>query len=408
MEGTRMPRKRSHASRRLEDAVLTSPFKVGGVVEPPYFVGREIELKKLTADLKNLAQNYLILAPRRYGKSSLLHNLKRRVQSQRKLLVPYVNCLEVTSYGDFYRVTIAALLGAYEKQAKLAGLWETFASVFKEKLLAASRRLEEISGNIGEIGKVYLKFREAEVDEKVLVKEAFRFFGEFAEEKELGIVFLLDEFQEIAAFNDYLFKLFKEAMDHSPRVRYFFSGSSVELLSEIFLKPRSPLYLMTAKHFMEPLQKAEVVQFVKERLQEFDMTISDPAAEFLYELTGGIPFYVQKMGLMAFQHASLSDDTQITQDTIRKSFTSMLDELEGEFEVRWLSRFSVLQRKIVKALALTGEARLTKLARELNYKSSDISSSLSRLKDMMIVTKSKKGHYILTDQVFQAWLTQYQ
>jgi hypothetical protein len=24
------------------------PFKVGGIVEPPYFVGRESELKKLT------------------------------------------------------------------------------------------------------------------------------------------------------------------------------------------------------------------------------------------------------------------------------------------------------------------------------------------------------------------------
>lgn len=277
-----------------------------------------------------------------------------------------------------------------------------------EKILAASRRLEEIGGSIGEIGKFYLKFRESEVDEKDLVNEAFRFFGEFANEKRLGTVFLLDEFQEIAVFNGHLFKLFKEAMDSHPQVRYFFSGSSVELLSEIFLKPKSPLYLMTAKHFMEPLQKEETVRFVRERMEGCGTAISSTAAGLLYELTGGIPFYVQKLGLIAFQHASLHGFRQVGPGIVRKSFTLMLNELESEFEIRWLSRFSFLQRKIVKALALAEEMRLTELARFLNYKPSDISSSVVRLKDMMLVTKHESGTYGLTDRVFQQWLAQQQ
>jgi AAA+ ATPase superfamily predicted ATPase len=384
------------------------PFKVGGIVEPPYFVGREIELKKLASDIESVAQNYLILAPRRYGKSSLLHNLKRCVQDKSQLLVPNVNCLELTSYSDFYKVLMATLLGEYERKAKLKGLWAKFTSVFKEKPLAALRHVEEIGGSIADIGTLYLKFRESELDEKELASAAFRFFGSFAKENKLSIVFLLDEFQEIAAFDGHLFKLFKEAMDRHPHVRYFFSGSSVELLSEIFLMPKSPLYLMTAKHFMEPLQKREVIQFVAKRLKDCDITISSAAAELLYDLTGGIPFYVQKLGLIAFQEARFHEYGQLSSEIIRQAFSSMLDELEGEFEVRWLSRFSVLQRKIVKALAVVGEAHLTEVAHQVSYKPSDISSSLSRLKAMMIVAKRQNGSYALTDTVFQRWLAQHQ
>jgi len=85
-----MSRTQFQANRKLTDTGNRSPFQVGGAVEPPYFVGREKELKKLSMDLKGLAENYLILAPRRYGKSSLLRNLKRQNENRKGLLVPYV------------------------------------------------------------------------------------------------------------------------------------------------------------------------------------------------------------------------------------------------------------------------------------------------------------------------------
>ena len=44
---------------------MEAPFKVGGVVEPPYFAGRERDVKVLARSAKNLDQHYLILAPRR-------------------------------------------------------------------------------------------------------------------------------------------------------------------------------------------------------------------------------------------------------------------------------------------------------------------------------------------------------
>lgn len=54
-----------------------------------------------------------------------------------------------------------------EGKARLPGLWEKFRLVFSTGIL---RALEEIGGTIGEWGKVYPRFHEAEVDEKALVR----------------------------------------------------------------------------------------------------------------------------------------------------------------------------------------------------------------------------------------------
>jgi AAA+ ATPase superfamily predicted ATPase len=381
-----------------------APFKVGGVVEPPYFVGREDELKKLAQDLKGLTQNNLIVAPRRYGKSSLLHNLKLRVREEKDLLVPYVNCREMAGYADFYRITVAALLSEYERKRKISGLWAKFKAIFKEGLLKAARRLEEIGGSIAELGQVYLKFREEEADEKELVRAAFRSFRTLAEEEGLKIVFLLDEFQEIAAFNEYIFNLFKKELDLPSKVRYFFSGSSMSMLQEIFLREDSPLYLMVAKHYMGPLKPQEVADFVQGRLKQAGISIGRETATLFHELTGGIPFYIQKLGLIAFQQALLEGKESIREADIKRSFVAMLDELDGEFEVRWLTRFSNLQRQILRALAELEEGRLSEIASHMGRKPSDISSSVGRLKEMMIIAKGEDNHYYIVDRVFHAWL----
>jgi AAA+ ATPase superfamily predicted ATPase len=382
-----------------------APFKVGGVVEPPYFVNREKELQRLAQDLRDLSQNYLILAPRRYGKSSLLHNLRLQVKDEEDLLVPYVNCREIASYTDFYRITVAAVLQEYERKRRVSGLWKKFRVIFQERILQAVRRLEEIGGSIQELGQVYLQFREEEVDERALVRAAFQFFRRLAEEKGLRIVLLLDEFQEVAAFNEYLFNVLKKELDLPSQVRYFFSGSSMSLPSEIFLQEKAPLYLMVGKHYMEPLAQEDVVAFVRERLQSVGITIEEDAAEWIYERSGGIPFYIQKLGLIAFHQALLQGASTLSQDDVQRAFAAMLDELDGEFEVRWLSRSSSLQRLILRALAEAGEARLSKVAQRVGRKPSDISSSVTRLKEMMILKKLPSGAYTIVDPVFAAWLT---
>lgn len=383
---------------------MESPFLVGGIVEPPYFVGRESELRALAENARTLAQNVLVLAPRRYGKSSLLHNLRQELEGETKLLVPYVNCRGMTRLSDFQRATVSSLLDEYERVSRIRGLLEVFRRALKEKTLSALRSVEEIGGSVGDVGQITLRFRENEIDELELVRGAFRFFRSFSEEREMRIVFLMDEFQEVASFNGALFNLLKKELDENARTRYVFSGSSVRMLSSIFLSEDAPLYLMVARHRMEALTKDDVVAFVASRLAVAGLHVSKSAGLLFHELTGGIPFYVQKLGLLVVQEVRLAEKTTVDALGVRRAFARMLDELDSEFETRWLSRFSSLQRRIVKALSELGEGSVTDIATSMGVERTDISSSLRRLRDMMMIQTNGEGSHALVDVVFGAWL----
>ena len=68
------------------------PFRFGQIVPPEYFVGRQVELATLVTDLR-AGVNVVLIAPRRYGKSSLL---MRAVEHLRQLDV-------LTAYVDLER-----------------------------------------------------------------------------------------------------------------------------------------------------------------------------------------------------------------------------------------------------------------------------------------------------------------
>ena len=379
------------------------PFIVGGRVEPPYFVGREKELTKLISDAQTLSQNNLILAPRRFGKTCLLHNVKIKAEEKRNLIIPEINCAEMTNCSDFYQLSIQAILKSYQEKFKIKGLLSIFMLIFTQKTISALRSIEKIGGSIAEVGEIYLKFREKEIDEKELLRACFDFMDRFTKEKNINLVLIYDEFQETNRFDSYLFKLLKSRMDFMERVRFFFSGSSMSLLDKVFLKPDSPLYMMVARHFMSSLDKEIVSQFVIERFTSCNLSINKSCADLFFELTGGIPFYIQKLGLMSYQNALLKGEVKIENQDVHISFKSMIEELDSEFEARFSSRFSELQRRILKTLSFTKFQRMKQIADALDKEAANISTSLQRMVESMILGKTDNSYYI-SDEVFRRWL----
>ena len=331
---------------------MEPPFKVGGLVAPPYFADRMHDLEVLERSARSLDQHFLILAPRRFGKTSLLLNLRQRLAAERSLLVPYVNCRDIAGPEDVYRLITRALLEELERKRRLTGIWTRFRTVFTEGIMRAMRALDGLGGEIGEWGKVYLQFREQEIDKNGLVRAAFSFPSRVAAEHQVGVVFLLDEFQEVAPFDGYIFSVLKKEMDQVGEVRYFFSGSSIRLIKKVFLREDSPLYLMVTRYRLGALPQDEAVKFLRERFSVVGLKSEGEALEHLYSLTGGIPFYLQKLGLILFQRALLRKDEGVDAEDVDVAFQEMVAELDGEFEVRWLSRFSQLQRRVLRACLL--------------------------------------------------------
>src|SRR3954470_20020459 len=58
-------------ARRRREPKVRNPFTYGDLVADESFTDRQIELKQLKSDILN-GQNVAVIAPRRYGKSSLV------------------------------------------------------------------------------------------------------------------------------------------------------------------------------------------------------------------------------------------------------------------------------------------------------------------------------------------------
>src|SRR3954454_23673393 len=70
---------------------MTNPFKYGPIARDESFTDRDAEVAELSADALN-GQDVVIFAPRRYGKTSLVHRVAQRLAT-RRALVAEVNLL---------------------------------------------------------------------------------------------------------------------------------------------------------------------------------------------------------------------------------------------------------------------------------------------------------------------------
>src|SRR5437899_12383127 len=91
------------------------PFRVGRLVSGDAFPDREADLLVLERELRG-GQNILIEAPRRFGKTSLILEVKRRLQAA-GIPVAYLDCMLVPSRARLADRLASAYLEAVKNPA---------------------------------------------------------------------------------------------------------------------------------------------------------------------------------------------------------------------------------------------------------------------------------------------------
>jgi len=381
----------------------SSAFKVGGFIEAPYFVDRDDELRHLYHDARTLSQSNVVIAPRRFGKTSLLRAVESRASEE--MLVSYINCLGMVDPVGFHDRVVEAVLHAFaSRHGRGKRLLVTWRDLLKKPVLGMRDALAEVGGSIEGMGAIRLKFRTREVDAQALLESALAFPERFAAEQDERILIILDEFQALVSLGDSIFSLLKEKMGSQKRVVYLFSGSSLRMLHEVFgQQGESPLYQMAGRLFLGEIPHSFVHRFYRERLREVHACeITPPALSQVTEHVGGIPYYFQKLGVSLEREITIHDKKKITTRDVERAFASLLEELAGDFQERWETRFTGQQRAILKALS-NGPMSVTETARLLETSPANISYNLSRQTEAMILTK-EDGRYRITDRVFATWL----
>lgn len=222
-------------------------FQYGSPVTGDYFYDRSAMRQQVSALLMN-KQNFMIKAPRRYGKTSIALEELRMIDPDHL----YIN-LQMIPRTD--------LLG--EKMVNYAFARAGYKGFFKQLRKNVMTLLREIKAiRLGsDFVDVAIEFFADETysDCERLVK-ALDILDGIAEQLEKTFYVVFDEFQEIERFacEGGILDLLRGTMQMHKHVCYVFLGSKPTLMRKIFENRKSPFYNFCRKMTLEPFALQEL------------------------------------------------------------------------------------------------------------------------------------------------------
>ncbi|HKH78593.1 MAG TPA: hypothetical protein VJ996_01150 [Solirubrobacteraceae bacterium] len=248
---------------------MVNPFRYSSPVDPRDMIDRKRELTELL-DLAEGAHNTRLVAPRRYGKSSLLHAVQE--EAEKLGMVPvYVNFFGVVTAGDIAdRIEVA-----YTEQLSgpLARWFDGVRATFRVG-----------GGPIPASAEVSVDARAQQplLERLALPRRLFEKQG-----KRCLVAF--DEFQDALTAHERIDAVIRSEIErHGDAASYVFAGSHVGMMRELFTDKRRAFYAQARKIDLHPLDPGDVAAFVAMRFQESGKSVGEALTPLL-ELTAGHP-----------------------------------------------------------------------------------------------------------------------
>ena len=375
------------------------PFVVGKPVTGEYFIDRKEELEKITTLLSSpgALNNIVLLAQRRTGKSSILHNLK---EQDPKIIYVIFDAYGTSTRERFAKAYVNSVFSAYATRTNDGSYKKKVKRMFAEGVSKLQNEISDVDVTISEFAKFHVTFRKSTTDSDELLENALNFAEVLAKEKEIFLVIMIDEFQELLKWKDNFLKIFRKAMQSQRNVSYVLSGSAPTVMHELIHKAKSPLYRQLIHVQLNKMPKKDVIVFIKERFASAKMRINNDASEHIFELSRGYADYVQRLGMQVF--LLCLDKKSVTKLDVDRAYEEMLVQLDADFGSTF-SQHTELEQEILIALA-AGKATTSAISREIRKPQSTIPKTMNRLITSDVVERHHKGKYRIADGVFSDWI----
>jgi hypothetical protein len=251
-----------------------NPFIFNRPVDPEDLIDREPEAQQLL-DLAEGGHATRLSAPRRYGKTSLLHRVARDAENAG------INYLEVDFYGVLTHAdVIARIEEAYNKLRSPA----------KRIAIAAIRALRpRMSVGGGPIpAKVEARPQPTEETRRVLTGLLDLPLTLFKRNGQRTLV-AFDEFQALLAVDPQIDGLFRSRIQrHGDAASYIFAGSHPGLLEQLFGTRERPFFGQARALYLDPLSDPDLADYIGARFEAGQRDVA-PVLGALLDLVAGHP-----------------------------------------------------------------------------------------------------------------------
>lgn len=317
-------------------------------------IGRDKEIETLKSYI-NFSQHTVILAPRRYGKTTLANKVLDDLKDQ--YLIVKVDIFEATTIKELCEI----YLNAIYRSVGIAN----FLNEVKKSVLSFLDQFS-ISYEIEGIKIGYEIFRET--DENKLIEKTFNFANKFAELNKKKMIVFFDEFGDVEKFNQEFIKKLRSYMQTHENVIYLFAGSQTSVINNIFLKKENAFFNFASLMKIGFLNKNEVEKFL-ERVTIENKAFSEKVINKIFSITNYHPFYLIKLMQESFISTLLLKNKTIGLSDVENALNKILSDNNAYFESIWQQ----INRKKYKGMIYkhfcSGQTQHNKISMSSSYKS---------------------------------------
>jgi hypothetical protein len=273
---------------------IENPFTFGNLALGDAFVDRELELRALLGDLRS-GQDVLLVAPRRYGKSSLA---LRAVQAalQEDILVASCDLMRTPTKERFAAAlakTIHDDLASSVDQAR-----DRAASLFRGLRIRPTIELDPDDGDLS------FSFRAsragAEIDDTI--ERLLELPGRIAAERKRRVAIVFDEFQEVVGLDPKLPNLMRSVFQSQPHVSHVYLGSKRHAMQSIFNDRNEPFWRSSRQMELRRLPEDALAGHLRERFAATERDVADEAVVRILAVTDGHPYATQELAFFTWAH----------------------------------------------------------------------------------------------------------
>lgn len=370
---------------------MDTPFIFGKIATEKNFTDRDQETTHLVSNFGSLI-NTIIISPRRWGKSSLVHKAATLAQDQNKnLRICTIDLFNVRNEEHFYTLLAQSVIRATSSR------WEETVETAKKFFSRIVPKL--IIGN-DPMNKISLDFDWEEV--KRNPDEILDLAEHIAQENGIKIVVCIDEFQNIAEFDDpdYFQKRLRSHWQQHQHVAYCLYGSKRHMMLEVFTDSSKPFYKFGDIIFLNKIETPYLIDFIKERFVATGKEIDNAACQTIVELADNHPYYVQQLAQLSW----LRTTRNCTEDVVRIAHASLVEQLSLLF-VTITETLTNQQLNYMRAL-IAGETSITSTEVMHRYRISS-PTAVARSRKTLIekdILDNKAGVVSFQDPIYAHWL----
>jgi hypothetical protein len=316
----------------------------------------------------------------------------RRLAESDSLKVVYMDAFSCRSDRDFFDAFASAVL----KQTS---------SKFDEWMENAKLFLSRISPKIT-LGpdpttdfsvSLELNPKSNDVDEILQLPE------KIAQEKGCRIVVCIDEFQQIAEFQDSktFQKRLRAVWQLQESVSYCLFGSKKHLMNELFEKKSLPFYKFGDTIYLPKIGTEDWVDYITQRFEATGKSISRELAQRVCEMVDNHSSYVQQLAWLVWVHCGET----ATENDLTEAYRDIIDQNSPLFEKQTES-LTTYQINFLRAVIDGVQSEFTSqdVLQKYQLGSSANVSIVKRALEKKEIIEIDKRCVVIPDPVMTAWL----